>query len=361
VTMIDDLMFEPFLIKRRSVFRIATGASDVEDNIIVRLGSGTEFGVGNASPSDVTHETKETIVGFLRWARTAVRGVDESDLRALHEALDSVASGNTAAKAAVDMAAYDLLAKREGKRVFELLGGRGDDRMLTDITVGIEDEEETVRRATAHCENGFRALKLKVGLDLSGDVRRMTAVREAVGSGVEMRVDANQGYSVDEAVRFCEEMHTLGVTLVEQPVDADDYEGLSKVRERSLVPIMADECLRSVADARKVAEMGAADIINIKLMKSGGIHPAMEIDEIAEDAGMTTMVGCMGEIQLSIAAGLHFALGSDNVRYVDLDSHFSMIDDPSSGLSFDDGSLGVAPQPGLGIRTVLDDRLPADQ
>jgi L-alanine-DL-glutamate epimerase-like enolase superfamily enzyme len=352
--MIDDLRFEAFLIKRKSVFRIATGASDVEDNVIVRLGSDGEFGVGSASPSDVTHETKDTITDFLRAARRRVTGVDESDLAALHEALDSVARGNTAAKAAVDMAAYDLLAKRADKRVFELLGGVGDGSMLTDITIGIEDQEETVRKAVAHCAEGFRALKLKVGLSLSGDIERMTAVRDAIGPGVEMRVDANQGYSVDEASRFCEEMHTLGVVLVEQPVDADDYEGLRKVRERSPVPIMADECLRTVDDARKVAEMGAADIINIKLMKSGGIHPAITIDEIAKDAGMTTMVGCMGEIQLSIAAGLHFALGSGNVRYVDLDSHFSMIDDPSTGLTFKDGALAVAPRPGLGIATTLD-------
>ncbi|HUU07272.1 MAG TPA: dipeptide epimerase [Thermoplasmata archaeon] len=352
--MIDDLRFEAFLIKRKSVFRIATGASDVEDNVIVRLGSDGEFGVGSASPSDVTHETKDTITDFLRAARQRVTGVDESDLSALHESLDSVARGNTAAKAAVDMAAYDLLAKRADKRVFELLGGAGDGSMLTDITIGIEDREETVKRAVAHCAEGFRALKLKVGLCLSEDIERMTAVRDAIGPCVEMRVDANQGYSVDEASRFCEEMHTLGVVLVEQPVDADDYEGLRKVRERSPVPIMADECLRTVDDARKVAEMGAADIINIKLMKSGGIHPAVEIDEIAKDAGMTTMVGCMGEIQLSIAAGLHFALGSGNVRYVDLDSHFSMIDDPSTGLTFKDGALGVAPRPGLGVATDLD-------
>ena len=359
--MIDELVFESFLIKRRNVFRIATGASDVEDNVIVRLRSGDEYGVGNASPSDVTHETKDSIVSFLGSARSTLVGADERDLEGLRRILDSVAPGNTAAKAAVDMAAYDLLAKRSGKRVFEYLGGAGDGRMLTDMTIGIEGVDETVRRARAHVENGFRALKLKVGLDLGEDLVRMAAVRDAVGPGIEMRVDANQGYSVDDSVGFCEAMHSLGVTLVEQPVDADDYEGLRKVRERSPVPIMADECIRTVEDARKVAEMGAADIINIKLMKCGGIGPALEIDRIAEDAGLATMVGCMGEIQLSIAAGLHFSLGSRTVRYVDLDSHFSMIDDPSSGLTFEGGMLGVSGAPGLGISTVLDERDAQDQ
>ncbi len=359
--MIERMAFQNFTVKRRNVFRIATGASDVEDNIIVRLESGGEFGVGNASPSDVTHETRETIIDFLGATRKAVTGVDEGDMEALHGALEGVAPGNTAAKAAVDMAAHDLVGKRSGRRVFEHLGGAGDGRMLTDMTIGIEGLDETVRRAIKHRDDGFRALKLKVGLDIDEDIRRMAAVRDALGPGMEMRVDANQGYSVEEALRFCEQMHSLGVALVEQPVDADDYEGLRRVREGSPVPIMADECLRSVDDARRVADMGAADIINIKLMKCGGIHPAREIDSIAEDAGLTTMVGCMGEIQLSIAAGLHFALGSRTVRYVDLDSHFSMIEDPSSGLSFEDGLLGVSGSPGLGISTALDGRPAKDQ
>jgi L-alanine-DL-glutamate epimerase-like enolase superfamily enzyme len=353
--MIDSIAFRSYLVKRKGVFRIATGASDVEDNIMVRVDSGDWFGVGNASPSDVTHETRESIEHFLRRASRDLVGADETDLSAVHGAMEGIAKGNTSAKAAIDMAVYDLLGKRDDSRLFERLGGEGDGSVLTDMTIGIEDQEETVRRATAHCENGFRALKLKVGLDLVSDIKRMAAVRDAVGAGIEMRVDANQGYSVEQAVLFCEEMHTLGVVLVEQPVDADDYSGLKAVKVRSPVPIMADECLKTVADARKVAAEGVADIINIKLMKSGGIFPALEIDRVARDAGITTMIGCMGEIQQSIAAGLHFALGSDNVKFVDLDSHFSMINDPSSGLGFEDGRLTVSDRAGLGMRTEMDD------
>ena len=352
--MIDGIRFRTHSVKRRNVFRIATSASDTEDNVIVRVDSEGDFGVGNASPSDVTHETRDSIESFLREAAKRIHEAPEDDLQSLHDLLDSIATGNTSVKAAIDMAVHDLLAKRDGMRVFEALGGHGSGRMMTDMTVGIEDIDETVRRAVSSCRDGFRALKLKVGLDIDQDISRVAAVRDAVGPGIELRVDANQGYDIEQAVRFCEEMNTLGVALVEQPVDADDYAGLKAVRKRSPVPIMADECLRTVADARKVAAEGSADIINIKLMKSGGIHPARIIDEIAKDAGMTTMVGCMGEIQLSIAAGLHFALSSKNIRYVDLDSHFSMIDDPSSGLNFEDGLIGVSGRPGLGMRTDMD-------
>ena len=353
--MIERISFRSHLVKRRNVFRIATSASDVEDNIMVRVDAGDDYGVGNASPSDVTHETKDTIESFLSKASRVMIGTDESDLPAVHHRLEKVAHDNTSAKAAIDMAVYDLLSKREGVPLFEYLGGRGDGSAVTDITVGIEGEEETVRRATTHCRNGFRALKLKVGLNLNEDIRRMRAVRDAVGRGVEMRVDANQGYSVEEAVTFCEEMHTIGVVLVEQPVAADDYRGLKEVRDRSPVPIMADECLKSVADAERVASEGAADIINIKLMKSGGVFHAIAIDGIARDADMPTMVGCMGEVQQSIAAGLHFALGTENVKFVDLDSHFSMIDDPSSGLSFENGRLRVSGRPGLGMTSDMDE------
>ncbi|UCE80474.1 MAG: dipeptide epimerase [Methanobacteriota archaeon] len=352
--MIDHLEHRSYLIRRKGTFRIATSASDTEDNIMVRVGAASDFGIGNASPSDVTHETRGTIEEFLERASRSMIGVDESDPLAVHRALESTAPHNTSAKAAVDMAVYDLLSKRSGEPLFEYLGGSGDGSALTDITIGIVDEKETVQRAIAHCGEGFRALKLKVGLDLEDDIRRMKAVRDAVGSGIEMRVDANQGYSVEQAVRFCEEMDTIDVVLVEQPVDANDYAGLKKVKDRSSIPIMADECLRTVADAKRVAAEGAADIINIKLMKSGGVFPALTIDEIASDAGITTMIGCMGEIQQSIAAGLHFALGTNNVKFIDLDSHFSMMDDPSSGLVFEDGRLRVSGLPGLGMKTDLD-------
>jgi len=351
--MIDSIEFKTFVNRRNSVFRIATGSSDIEENTIVKVRSGDEFGVGNASPSEVTHETRESIERFLSLVPRKLVGTEEDDLDKVHKRLDSIAEGNAAAKAAVDIALFDLLSKREGKPLYEFLGGSRD-RMLTDMTIGIESKETTVQKAVKHVRSGFRALKLKVGLDLEDDIRRVAAVRDAVGASIELRVDANQGYTVEQAVRLCQEMQTLGVAVVEQPVKADDYAGLKRVTEAVDIPVMADECVRSVLDARKVAREGIADMINIKLMKSGGIHDAHMINRLAEATDIETMVGCMGEIQVSIAAGLHFALSSENVVFADLDSHFSIVDDPSSGLVFEDGHL-IAPRgPGLGIRTPLD-------
>ncbi|OGS43229.1 MAG: hypothetical protein A3K76_03760 [Euryarchaeota archaeon RBG_13_57_23] len=352
--MIDSVEFRTFVNKRTSTFTIATGSSSSEENVIVKVVSGDEFGVGNANPTDVTKETVKSIEDFLSWVPKKIVGTDENEPEKLHQRLDSIAEGNTAAKAAVDIAIFDLLAKRCKQPLWKFLGGERD-KMLTDMTIGIASKEVTVERAIKHTRSGFRALKIKVGLDLAEDIKRVAAVRDAVGERVELRVDANQGYSVDQAIKFCEEMHALGVVVVEQPVKAEDYKGLKKVTEASDVPIMADECVKSVFDARKVAREGIADMINIKLMKSAGICDAIMINRFAEAADMKTMVGCMGEIQVSIAAGLHFALSSNNVAFADLDSHFNIVDDPSSGLQFEDGYLITPKRPGLGIKTPLDD------
>jgi L-alanine-DL-glutamate epimerase-like enolase superfamily enzyme len=351
--MIDRVEFRSFVSRRTSRFTIATGSWDVAENVIVKMVSGDEFGVGSASPSSVTKETLQSIEAFLSKVPKKIAGTDENDPVKLHQRLDAVEEGYTAAKAAVDIALYDILSKREKKPLYKYLGG-SKKKILTDMTIGIESKDVAVSRAIKHYKEGFRALKIKVGLDLNDDIRRVAAIREAVGPRVELRVDANQGYSVDQAVKFAESMKGLDVAVIEQPVKADDIEGLREVKTRSPVPIMADECVKSSLDARNVIRKGAADMINIKLMKSAGLLDAVMIYRLAECTGIGTMVGCMSEIQVSIAAGLHFALSSENVKYADLDSHLSLLDDPSSGLKLEDGYLIAPKRPGLGVKTPLD-------
>lgn len=352
---ISSVDVKTFINRRKCTFRIATGCADTAENIVVKIAAGDEYGIGSASPSDVTHETVKSVEEFLARVPKKIVGTDETDLSGLHRRLDAVSPGNTSAKAAVDMAVYDLLSKRERKPLHRFLGGARGDSVLTDMTIGIESKEVTVQRALKHYKEGFRALKVKIGLDLEGDIRRVAAVRDAVGPKVQLRVDGNQGYTVEEAVELCEAMKTLDVVLVEQPVKAEDYAGLKKVKDRSPVPIMADECVKEIADAKRVIRDRAADLINIKLMKSSGIYDAIAINRLAEEANIGTMVGCMGEIQLSIAAGLHFVLSSDNVKYADLDSHFNIIGDPSSGLEFTDGRLQAPRGTGLGVSMTLDE------
>jgi len=350
--VIDRIEFRSFIRDRKGTFKIATGSSDKVENLFVKVVCGDEFGIGGGAPSNVTNETTASMEAFVSRASPKLVGTDETDMLRMHQRLDSVAMGNTAAKAALDTAILDLLSKRENKPLYEYLGGKKD-RMVTDITIGIETKEVTVSKATRHRKEGFKALKLKVGLELEDDISRVTAVRDAVGPEVELRVDANQGYTVEQAVRFAEEMETLGVVFIEQPVRAEDLAGLREVSERCRVPIMADECVRSSLDARRIAREGIADMINIKLMKCSGIQGAREIDVFSEAAGIDTMVGCMGEMQLPIAAALHFALSSENVKYADLDSHLSVVDDPTSGLTLEEGYLIPPRGAGIGIQTPL--------
>lgn len=354
--MIDRIEFRSFTRDRKGTFRIATGSSDKIENLFVKVICRDEFGIGGGAPSSVTNETISSMEAFVSKASPKLVGTDETDLVKLHQRMDALALGNTAAKAALDTAVLDLLSKREGKRLFEYLGG-AKDRMATDITIGIETKEVTVAKAVRHCRDGFKALKLKVGLDIEDDIGRVSAVRDVVGPTVELRVDANQGYTVEQAVRFAEEMEALGVAFVEQPVKADDLAALREVAKRSRVPIMADECVCSSLEARRIAREGIADMINIKLMKCGGIQDARQIDVFAEAAGIDTMVGCMGEMQLPIAAALHFALSSENVKYADLDSHLSVINDPTSGLTLEDGYLVLPKRTGIGILTPVDGQI----
>ncbi len=202
---ISSVETRTFVNRRRCTFRIATGCSDTAENTVVKVTVGDESGVGNASPSDVTHETVQSVEEFLSKVPKKIVGTDETDLSGLHRRLDAIAPGNTSAKAAVDMAVYDLLSKREEKPLHKFLGGARGDSVLTDMTIGIESKEVTVQRALKHYKEGFRALKVKIGLDLQGDIRRVAAVRDAVGPMVQLRVDGNQGYTVEEAVRRTEE------------------------------------------------------------------------------------------------------------------------------------------------------------
>lgn len=352
--MIDGIEFRSFIDERMEIFRIATGTSTVAENVIVKVVSGDEFGVGNASPNRVTEDTVDSVERFLARAGKSLIGKDEEDIAGIHSIMDGLSPKDHAAKAAIDIALYDLLSRRANKPLHEYLGSAGRDRILTDMTIGIESLEGTVQRALKHVKDGFRALKIKVGLDFEEDIRRVEAVRDAVGPKILLRLDANQGYTVEQAIDFSERMHSLDVQVIEQPVRAEDLEGLRKVTKKSEVPIMADECVKSVGDAKRIVDMGAAHMINIKLMKSEGIFLALEIDRLARSKDIGTMVGCMGEIQVSIAAGLHFALGSDNVRFADLDSHFSISTDASKGLVFEDGYLVAPKRPGLGVTTPLD-------
>jgi L-alanine-DL-glutamate epimerase-like enolase superfamily enzyme len=321
-------------------------------NVFMRLETSAGLrGYGCAAPD--LQITGETVAGTLEVLTEIVPGVlkGSDPLRSarLIERLKPLLAGRPAALAAVDMALHDLLGKAAGLPLWKLLGGFRS-RIKTSVTIGILPEEETVAKARQLTAKGFKCLKLKGGLDVQGDIARVLKVREAVGEHIELRFDANQGFSVAEALEFVSRIRSARLELLEQPTPKGEPHLLSRVTRSVSLPVMADESLMTLRDAFRIARRDLADMVNVKLMKVGGIAEALQINSVSRSAGLEVMVGCMDESALAIAAGLQFALARPNVLYADLDGHLDLKDDPARGaVILRDGILYPSPQPGLGF------------
>jgi L-alanine-DL-glutamate epimerase-like enolase superfamily enzyme len=323
------------------------------DNVFVRIETNREVtGHGCAAPdSQVTgEETSEVLRALNDLAGEALRGSDPLRHAMLMERLKKELGTLPSARAAIDMALFDILGKVAGLPVWRLLGGYRR-RIRTSMTIGILPPQETVEAARNLVARGFRCLKLKGGRDVEQDSARVLAVREAVGEQVELRFDANQGYTVDQSLRFVEATRKAGLELLEQPTPRGEIDLLGRVTRGVPLPVMADESLMTLRDAFRLARRDLVDMVNVKLMKAGGIAEALQINAVARSAGLEVMVGCMDEAALGIAAGLHFALARPNVAYADLDGHIGLLDDPSAGsVRLEAGTVIASEDPGLGVR-----------
>ncbi len=346
---IDEMQIIPISIDRSEIFKIATGARLAAENVIVRLRSGDVEGWGNGTPNSVTGETTESILSTLGRMEEHALGV-EVLLEELWDELSAAFPKSPSALAGLDIAIRDLKGKLEGKRLFDGIT-KG---VLTDRTIGIMSYEESIEHALEYKEKGFKALKIKIGLDIMEDINRIRGVRETVGPDIRLWVDANQGYSVQEAISLCDKLAEYDIEFIEQPVKEDDLEGLKRVTAESEIPIMADETMKDHVMAEKVCTEEIADMVNIKLMKCGGFTGGRKIVEVIEGYGVDAMVGCMGEVIPSIAAGTQLALSSQRIKYADLDSHFMLSDSVFSGLEFTDGRLWLGAGPGLGVGVKMD-------
>lgn len=339
----------PFKTALRSV-------SSVED-IVVEVHTDTgAVGYGEAPPTGaITGDTTGAILGALQdhIIKTVV-GRDVDDFEELMLALNKCIVGNTSAKAAMDMALWDLYGQLYKIPVYKLLGGSRKE-IITDITISVNDPDEMARDAVDAVRRGYDTLKIKVGAHPELDVARLTAVRQAIGSDTRIRIDANQGWEPKQAVRLLNQMQEKGLDIefVEQPVKAHDIDGLRYVTERSYVPVLADESVFSPEDAVRIMQTRAADLVNIKLMKCGGLYNALKIVSVAEVYGVECMIGCMLEAKISVNAAVHLACAKKIITKIDLDGPVLCSEDPIlGGAVFDEQRITVSDEPGLGIKGV---------
>lgn len=336
-------------------FTIAAGTSHEAVNVIVKILTDYEaIGWGESSPSKrVTGETADTVL--QAFDRIAPKLVGKCPLRIENavEIMDSAVPENPAAKAAIDMALHDILGQTARKPLFRLMGGYRTE-VLTDLTLSIKPPEQMAQEATKAVRKGFKALKIKVGSDPTEDVERVELIRRAVGHKTQLRVDANQGWTPEQAIHVLTRMDEYDVQFAEQPVPAEDIEGLRRVRKDSPIPIMADESVHSPEDALRLIRAEAVDLMNIKLMKCGGILKARKIAAVAEAARIPCMVGCMSESEIGIAAGAHLAAATRNIQYADLDSDLLLEDKlvKKGGTEIHDSVRTFPNKPGLGLAEI---------
>jgi L-alanine-DL-glutamate epimerase-like enolase superfamily enzyme len=341
---------EPYSIAYETVSEVT--------NIFLRLETGDRIiGYGCAAPDEqVTHETPQVTLDTLNErVGPLLMGMDPLRPAMVLERLGPLLKRQPSALAAADMALHDILGKACHLPLWRLLGGYRN-RIKTSVTIGILPERDTVGRALDWVSRGFTCLKLKGGKEVEGDIERVLKVREAVGRKIELRFDANQGFSVEETLKFVKQTRSANLELIEQPTPGGEPNLLGRVTDKVPIPVMADESLLTLRDAFRIARRGLADMVNVKLMKVGGISQALQINAVARSAELQVMVGCMDEAALAIAAGLHFALARPNVFYADLDGHFGLQGDPSDGaVVVRNGVLFATNRPGLGFDPVCPD------
>jgi L-alanine-DL-glutamate epimerase-like enolase superfamily enzyme len=344
----------PVELRLRLPYRTAHGGQiDCVGAVFIRIetrGGDVAWGCGAVDPA-ITGETLEEVTQVCQ--ACADRALDLNPLNtefALAE-LAELAGDTLPALCAFDVAFHDLLGLAAGLPLYRLLGGYRH-RIQTSITIGLATVKETIELARDRTRQGFRILKIKGGLDPQEDVRRVQAVHDALPYTT-LRLDADQGYTAQQALDVARALEGK-IEMLEQPTPAADLEALREVTRRSPVPILADESVAGPPSALDIASRRAAHGLSVKLATCGGLRCARQVDAIARAARMATMVGCVNEPALLIAAGLGLALSSPNVQYGDLDGHFDLPDDPSRpGFFFEGGWLVATDAPGLGCTVEL--------
>jgi len=308
---VTDVEIIPVSVPFVEPFEIAGGRATHGNHVVVRLVSDDgQVGFGESAPmSSYSHQTQEAVVVEMNRLKGLLIGQDPFDIQAIHLSMKK-AGADCFALAGLDTAMHDLAARSLGIPICRLIGGAVTQGIDLSWAIGFKPAEEMAREAKRYVVKGFKTVKLKVGDEPTLDLERVAAVREAVGPRVVVKVDANQGYDLETAVRVGRRLLDHGIAVIEQPLPRTALSEMARLRRRVSIPIMVDESLYSVEDARRIMGEKAADVFNIKIMKPGGIRPSAKLAAMAEEARMPCMLGSMPELGIGTLAGLQLAVTS---------------------------------------------------
>ncbi len=339
-------------IPLKEPFITSLGSEENSESVIVKISTEEGLtGFGECNPyMPINGESQDTCFIVGQYFARALKGRNALDIETCITLMDRIIYANTSIKSAFDMALYDIASQAAGVPLYQFLGGENNKTIVTDYTVSIGDPDKMAADAVWIKEQGFPAIKVKLGKDGNKDVERIKAIREAVGNDIPLRIDANQGWGVEEAIRTLKALAPFGIQHCEEPISRWAFMELPRVRKESPIPIMADECCGDDHDAERLIRLGACDLINIKLGKSGGIFKALKMVKLAEAARMHCQVGAFMESRLAMTAFAHFALCSSNIIHYDFDTALMFSSDPvTGGIRYEnDGVITVPGSPGLG-------------
>jgi L-alanine-DL-glutamate epimerase-like enolase superfamily enzyme len=337
--------------------KTAHGDHHTSDYVVVKVHTDEGLvGLGEATVSALwSGETSSGTVAAIRdLLGPALIGKDPTQITEIRGLMDFLIKLNPFTKAAIEMALWDLAGKAAGLPVYQLLGGKVRDRIPTKMMIGAFDVDRARSLAERFLSWGVRCLKVKVGIDLEGDLKRVAAIREVAGPDVTITIDANCGWSVTTARLALERLRPLNLLVAEQPIAPGDVDALAALREVSGIPIMADESVFTLADAWNVLRAHAADVISVYPGKNGGIAASIEIAHVAKAAGVACHVGSNLELGIGSAAMLHLAAAVPSIRSETypadiLGPHYHEADLLAQPLSLEPQGALVPDGPGLGV------------
>jgi L-alanine-DL-glutamate epimerase-like enolase superfamily enzyme len=337
------LQLAEITLANRRPYRVATHATENYRAILGQLQINGTSGYGAGGHCRLTGETEDGVAAALRESIPKLTGRSFSSRNELLGHIGEILADHPSAAAALDMAVWDWDARRLNLPLYKLLareaGTEPRHSVETDMSIGLESIDDTLRLAHEHVASGFKRLKIKIGHPLPAQEEIVRALRREVGNGIELIADANQSYPVDETLRLARILKDCDFLLLEQPVPRDDLRGLGEVTRQSPLPIFADEAARTMEIITTIGQEKLAHGIVLKLYKHGGVTPTLRAIELAQHHGLAMMISCYSDVSLSIAAAMHITLAYPQIAHIDLDSHLLAASDPLQVIAMEKNRL----------------------